>query len=446
MKRTWGTFRQLAHYPSAIAGLILILALVGISIYTLFSMPYSEAIRLWRGGEDIWYKNPKQAPPAWFNLFSRKKLPISFSMNSANGTAEKTLEDSSSGMTETLTYAFDYQYDGFPQELSIYFTSTYQESKPFVEIVWNTPDGRTIRINELGLEAQLTYRFAQDARLKRLLGGKPAVEALFSDPASETLIPLKGSYSMVITAYNSEPESNVDAEFVLYGQLAGLAGTDHLRRDLMVALLWGTPIALAFGLLAAVGTTFTTMLFAAMAIWFGGWLDEIIQRVTEVNMVLPFLPILIMIGTFYSRSIWLILGATVLLSIFGGGIMTYRAMFLQVRESPYIEAAKAYGASNFRIIFRYLTPRLIPTLIPQLVTLIPTYVFLEASLAVLGLGDPVLPTWGKIINDAYSNGGPYQGLYYWVLEPAALLMVAGLAFSLLGFALDRIFNPKLREA
>jgi peptide/nickel transport system permease protein len=139
------------------------------------------------------------------------------------------------------------------------------------------------------------------------------------------------------------------------------------------------------------------------------------------------------------------LGATILLSIFGGGIKTYRAMFIQVKESPYIEAARAYGASDLRIIIRYLSPRLIPTLIPQLVTLIPSYVFLEATLAVLGLGDPVLPTWGKVISDARSNGALYGGLYYWVLEPAILLMVAGLAFALLGFALDRIFNPRLRE-
>ena len=83
-------------------------------------------------------------------------------------------------------------------------------------------------------------------------------------------------------------------------------------------------------------------------------------------------------------------------------------------------------------------------LIPAFVQAIPAYVFLEASLAVLGLGDPVLPTWGKIINDASNNGALYQGLYYWILEPSLLLMITGLAFALVGFALDRIFNPRLR--
>ncbi len=91
-----------------------------------------------------------------------------------------------------------------------------------------------------------------------------------------------------------------------------------------------------------------------------------------------------------------------------------------------------------------MIPRLIPLLIPQFITLIPGYVFLEASLAVLGLGDPSLPTWGKLIDDSYAAGALFQGWYYWVLEPSVLLMITGLAFASVGYAMDRIFNPRLR--
>ena len=119
-----------------------------------------------------------------------------------------------------------------------------------------------------------------------------------------------------------------------YGLVHGIAGTDHRRRDLSVALLWGTPIAMAFGLLAAIGTTVTTMGIAAVGVWYGGWLDGLIQRITEINAIIPLLPILIMVGTFYSRSIWLMLGLVILLSIFGLSIKNYRAIFLQVRELP----------------------------------------------------------------------------------------------------------------
>ena len=139
------------------------------------------------------------------------------------------------------------------------------------------------------------------------------------------------------------------------------------------------------------------------------------------------------------------LGATVALSIFSGSIKTYRAIFLQSKESSYIEAARAYGTSSSRIIFVYLIPRMIPLLIPVLVSSVPSFVFLEASLAVLGLGDPVLPTWGKVIENAFVDGALYRGLYYWIMEPAILLMITGFGFAMLGFALDRIFNPRLRD-
>lgn len=444
MKALTRTLRELMKYPSAIAGLSVILFLLGMSVYTIISIPYSEAIRLWRGGEDVWYQNPRQAPPAWINLFTKKDLPASFKLGEGNDQVVTTYQTNEQGMTTaSTTFAFEYLYDEFPQEVLLYFNARNVEKQPFISVVWVTPDERQINVTSLVIQAAKTYRFSQDDKLMRILRQEPLI-ALFAVPGSDPPLPLKGAYQVLVTASTFEAEAKVDVEFVLHGLLYGMAGTDHQRRDLSIALLWGAPVALAFGLLAALGTTITTMSIAALGVWYGNWVDELIQRVTEVNLVLPFLPIMIMIGTFYSRSIWLILGATILLNIFGGSIKTYRAMFMQVKESPYIEAAQSYGASDARIIFKYLTPRLIPTLIPQLVTLIPTYVFLEASLAVLGLGDPVLPTWGKVINDARANGALYEGLYYWVLEPAALLMIAGLAFAMLGYSLDRVFNPRLR--
>ena len=152
----------------------------------------------------------------------------------------------------------------------------------------------------------------------------------------------------------------------------------------------------------------------------------------------------IMVYFLYGKSVWLILGIAVLLSIFGSALKSYRAAFLQVREAPYIDAARAYGASNGRIIVRYLVPRILPILVPQLVMLVPSYVFLEATLAILGVGDPYLPTWGKVIHDALMNGA-FGGHYYWVLEPIGLLLLTGFAFALLGFALERILEPRLRD-
>ena len=438
------SFREVLRYPSALVGLAIVLTLVLTAAWAVIKIPYRQAVALWRGGESAWYQNPKYAAPSWFNLFSRKKLPVSFKASSGDGGVIKTVTPGAQGTgTVELSYTFDYQYDGYPQDLLLYFTTRFDEKQPFVSIAWLTPDGRRIRIDDFGVAQKQTVRFAQSKRLLQRLRGEDPMQALFQDPKTKDL--LKGPYQLQITGTTFEPGSDIDAEFVFHGQLFGLAGTDHQRRDLTLPLLWGAPVALIFGLVASLGTLVLTMTIAAFGTWYGGWVDELIQRITEINLVLPFLSILVMVGVFYSRSLWLILGVTVLLSIFTGSIKSYRAVFLQVKESMYIEAARAYGASNLRIIFRYLIPPMIPLLIPSLVSAVPSFVFLEASLAVLGLGDPVLPTWGKIINDAETNGALYKGYYYWIVEPAALLMITGFGFAMLGFALDRIFNPRLRE-
>jgi peptide/nickel transport system permease protein len=437
------SLRELRKYPSAIAGAVIIFGLFAIAVYAMIAIPYNKAIEFWRGGLDVWYRNPSNAQPRWVNFFRRDKLPESFYLSSDE--EHKVVTQNKDGFDEiTITFPFTYDFASFPQELTLYFNASYTEKQPYVSALLTTPDGREIRIADFGIERKQTFLFSQDSRLKRRVGGLPPNQGIFLNPDSDSTRPIPGEYILTIKALTFEKDSDVNVEFVVYGEVAGWAGTDHLRRDLGIALLWGTPVALTFGLLAALGTTITTMIIAAFGVWYGGWVDALIQRITEVNLVLPFVPMLIMIGTFYSRSIWVILSATILLSIFGGAIITYRAVFLQIKESPYIEAAQAYGAGNGRIILSYLIPRIIPLLIPQLVILIPANVFLEASLAVIGLGDPVLPTWGKVITDAIGNGALYQGQYYWILEPAFLLMLTGLAFAMLGFVLDRIFNPRLR--
>ncbi len=439
--------KEILRYPTAVGGVIIILALIAMAIYAVVTIPYSEAVRLWRGSEADWYTNPKNAAPVWYNWFRSEKLPESVVLNDESGEPHvvKTVEQKESSKNINYSFSFDFSADSFPDDISLYFTSKFDSKAPFVGVTWISPDGTETRIGNFTLAERYTYRLAQDTKLTRKLGGNTAQIGLFSDLANEDYSkPLKGTYTLNIEGVTFDKDSDIDAELVVYGKLAGWAGTDHLRRDIGLALLWGTPVALLFGLLAAVGTSLAQLIIAGVGTWFGGWVDAVIQRVTEINLVLPFLPILIMVGTFYSRSLFVILSVVILLSIFGSGIKTYRAIFMQVKESPYIDAARSYGASNLRIIFVYMIPRLIPMLIPQFIVQIPSYVFLEASLAVLGLGDPTLPTWGKIIDDSRSNGALYQGWYYWVLEPSFLLMVTGLAFSVVGYAMDRVFNPRLR--
>lgn len=434
--------KRLAHYPAAIVGLLIILGMIALSIYTLIAIPYPEMLKLWREDDENWIYNPKDAAPTWVNLVRKRDLPSSYIMDSRDieGTAQKTRTPVSEDMTEiTFSFPFDYPYGAFPQDLAVFVDAEFDEKRPLITLTWLTPDGREIEVMSASIQNSYTYWLSQDDTLGRKMDTQEPLVALLSQPGSNDAIPLKGTHELRLSAYVFEEESDVEATIVLYGQVYGLAGTDERRRDLKVPLLWGMPVALAFGILAALGTSLSSITIAAVGTWFGGWLDALVQRITEVNMILPFLPVSIMVFTIYSKSFWVILGVTVLLSIFGNAIKNYRALFLQVREAPYVEAALSYGASNWRIISRYLIPRIISVLVPQLIIMVPSYVFLEATLAFLGVSDPVLPTWGKLIVSGFARG-IYTAKYHLVFEPLGLLMLVGIAFVMVGLSLERLFN------
>ncbi|MEM2202583.1 MAG: ABC transporter permease [Candidatus Bathyarchaeia archaeon] len=465
VRRLKETFKQLLAYRSAVIGLCILGFIIGLSIYAVITIPYEEAVKAWRLGEDISINNPRNAAPSWINFFLHKKLPETIVMDTlkSGSGAIKIIIPRETLSVLRIEFSFEFNYDDFPSEINLFLTSKYNKTAPYITINWTKPNGAMIRLKEMAVKWTDKYYISIDSELAKKLrlylsekiGQEIPYEitpqtSLFAVEDQSVLKPetaqvLKGKYKMVIEGILFEKESDVDARLVVYGKVFGLAGTDHLRRDLMIGLLWGAPIAVSFGVIASVSISFLQMIIAAVSAWYGKWADMLLQKATEFMMILPFLPILMMIAIFYRLSIWVILIVVIALSIFGSGVKTYRAMFLQVKELPYIEAAQAYGAGNLRIVFRYMIPKVLPTIMPSLVLSVSSFVFLEAALAILGLGDPVAPTWGKIIDDAYSKGALYQGYYYWVLEPSFLLVLTSLGFALLGFALDKIFNPKLRE-
>lgn len=429
------------------------------------AIPYEEAVTAWRLGEDTSINNPRNAAPSWISFFTSKKLPETIIMDTLKGgvSIRKAIVPGETIGAARIEFSLDFTYDDFPTEVNLFFTANYNETAPFVTISWIKPDGEPFKLKEVVVKKTDKYYLSLDEelteKLRVYLSGKigqeipyeiPTHVALFAVEDESLLKPetaqvLKGKYKMIIEGVIFEKETDIDARLVVYGKVFGLAGTDHLRRDLMVALLWGAPIAVSFGVLASVSISFLQMIIAAVSAWHGRWADLLLQKATEFNMILPFLPIVMMIAVLYKISIWVLLVVVIVLSVFGSGVKTYRAMFLQVKELPYIEAAQTYGAGSIRIIFRYMIPKVLPTIIPSLVLSVSGFVFLEAALAILGLGDPVAPTWGKVINDAYTNGALFKGYFYWVLEPSALLVLTSLGFAMLGFTLDKIFNPKLRE-
>jgi peptide/nickel transport system permease protein len=441
--------KDFGHYPSAMFGLAVILVMVGVSIYAVTAYPYEKTVGLWRSEGNVWRDNPKSAAPAWTNFFRFEKLAETRILSTKDGTASKEVGQTTDGMTPIrMEFAFDYNYDVFPTELIMRVeTRTGPEQKNlFISPTWIMPDGREVNAGNFSTnQASLEHHLLLEDAVKRKTLAESRKVAWFSMEGSDPPVPLKGRYVLRLDVFTFEPQADIDAQVMLHGQLYGLAGTDEMRRNLLLPLLWGTPIALTFGLVGALLASLTTMILAAVGTWFGGWVDALIQRLTEINMVLPAFPLLVLVYISISKNIWFILGLAVLLSMMNNAIKNYRAAFIQIKESAYIEAARAYGASDWRIIFQYLIPRILPVLVPQLVSLAPGLVFLEATLAYLNISDPTLPTWGKLIQESIA-GGALNGAYYQVAEPVGLLLITGLALSMIGFALDRILNPRLRDA
>ncbi len=201
------SFQQMLYYPSALVGMLVVFLLVFTAMYAMIKIPYQEAIRLWRGGEDVWYQNPKFAPPAWINYFSSKKYAELFAVRTSDGTMVKEVTPGAEGTaTTSASYTFDFTYDYYPQDMILYFTSAYQQKQPFVSVEWLTPDDRKIRITNQAITQKQTYRFSQDEKLKTRLRTEDVIQQMFSDPETGKLI--KGQYQLLITGTTFEPEFN----------------------------------------------------------------------------------------------------------------------------------------------------------------------------------------------------------------------------------------------
>jgi len=451
--------REILRYPSAIIGFIIIFLLILGSLYAVIFLPYEEIGTDWERSNLTGQAHiPQLAQPAWKNWFRKDDFLSTIDLNSKNGDGEKVVTSISDDVEKiSITFSFEYDYGDFPEEVYLYLAGTFEEKRPFASILWRTPDGREIELKSTAVGTDSRYDFEENVPVNELLSSEAnfnkwfdplntsifqAHDMLFANPEFDGAEIVEGEYQIVIDGITFETGSDLDAELVLLGQVYGAAGTDFYRRDLIVPLLWGMPYALLIGLLGALSTTFISMIFAATGVWFGGWVDNLVQRMIDVNLVLPILAIAVMAYAFLGIDIVTILVVYIFLSAFGTPTKNFRAAFLQIKEAPYIEAAKAYGASNTRIILRYLVPRLIPVLIPQLVILIPSFVFLEATLGFFNI-KMVIPTWGMVIFQATTHSGLFYSRY-WVLQPITLLLLTGLGFSLFGFALERILNPRLK--
>ena len=303
-----------------------------------------------------------------------------------------------------------------------------------------------------------------DANLTPVDARSFATQMLFGRPVGpKQFEPVTGTYNIhLMLVYIGRPDVIEQAigagqigfegiKIVVKGSAYGISGTDNMGRDLWLAVLYGFPVALAVGLFAAVTSVLIGLVVGVISGYYGGIIDEIIQRVIDVLSNIPILPILILIGVILQEKpgvgpwekLFIIIGFLVILG-WGNTAIIVRSMTLSIKAEPYIDAAKAIGASNARIVFRHIIPQILPYAMASLVFSVPGAIITEAGLSVLGI-EHGLPTWGKVLADAQANRGVAYKMWWWILPPGVMLAITGLAFVLLGLAIETIVEPRLRR-
>jgi ABC-type dipeptide/oligopeptide/nickel transport system permease subunit len=283
------------------------------------------------------------------------------------------------------------------------------------------------------------------------VGLNPPQDRIFASPGKYNF-----SIQVIFSANTSGKVYVDDVNCVLYGNIFGIMGSDNgipYPRDIFSLLVYGSRVSLVVGILTAVLSTVIGLFLGLASGYIGGLLDEGIMRFADLLMVLPTLPLFIVLmaalrTTSGAISMWNII---IILTFFGWMYFarSVRSMVLSIRERAFIEAAKASGAGKLHIINRHIIPNVFALVYITLATAVPGAIITEASLSWLGLGDPTLASWGKILYDFNISGvAVTAGLteyWFWIFPACIAICVLALAFILVGFALDEILNPRLRQ-
>jgi oligopeptide transport system permease protein len=218
-------------------------------------------------------------------------------------------------------------------------------------------------------------------------------------------------------------------------------GSDELGRDLFTRIWWGARISLFIGITAATIDMAIGVLWGSLAAYAGGKVEELMMRICDVLYAIPYLLVVILLTVIRGSGIVTILIAMTLTGWINMARIC-RGQILQLKQTDYVTAAHAIGASPARILFVHLIPNAMGPIIASMTLTIPTAIFTEAFLSFLGLGiQAPAASWGVMLNDGLSA----MRYYPWRLFfPAAMITLTMLSFNLLGNALRDALDPRLR--
>mgnify|MGYP005828397559 CR=1 FL=1 len=225
------------------------------------------------------------------------------------------------------------------------------------------------------------------------------------------------------------------------GESAFFLGADQVGRDLLSRIIYGARISLMVGIFGVLIAMVIGTILGLISGYFGKWLDDIIMRVADIQLAFPFILFAIVIMSVLGTGIWkiiIILGLT----YWVGFARLIRGQVISLKEQEYIQAARAIGGTNFKIIRKHILPNVLSSILVLGTMYIAEFILLEASLTFLGLGvDPTIPSWGGMLADSRN----YITSAWWTaVFPGVAIMITVLGFNLLGDWLRDKLDPNMK--
>lgn len=225
-------------------------------------------------------------------------------------------------------------------------------------------------------------------------------------------------------------------------------GTDDAGHDIWAQLVYGSRISLSVGFFAAALSVLVGSTLGLLAGYFGGWLDALLMRLTDILLVIPDLPLIIILLASVRQlnlgvSPYVILVLVIGLLYWTRTGRLVRAQTLTIKERQFVARARAIGAGHAHILLRHILPQIMPLIVANAVLDVSTAILTESGLAFLGLGDPTQPSWGTMINFAFSRNAIANGAWWFYLPPGLAIVWVSLGCVLLGNVLEEVLNPRL---
>jgi peptide/nickel transport system permease protein len=220
-------------------------------------------------------------------------------------------------------------------------------------------------------------------------------------------------------------------------------GTTVYGRDVFSQMLWGARAAMIVGFATALGVVAIGVNIGLIAGYYGGRLDSVMMRITDMFLGVPFLPFIIVMLAISGRSTTTIIIAMTLI-MWRSAARVIRAQVLSIKQLPFVAAARTTGGGDFSIIYREIAPNIMPIALVNVAFALAWAIITEASIGFLGYGDPKAISWGTIIHDAYASQMMYQAPW-WVMPPGIAIMVLVTAVYFLGRAYEHVVNPRMAQ-